>query len=89
MHIPPDQPLVTDAALQLVHDKRYLDAFTTMTLEPDEIRRIGFGVACMSNADVVERTLAEVAGTLLTARLALQHGLAVSVDYLFCMLTIE
>eukprot|EP00983_Pelagomonas_calceolata_P129594 1161621-Pelagomonas_calceolata.AAC.2 len=37
----------------------------------------GFGVACMRNPDVVERTLAEVAGTLLTARLALQHGLAV------------
>jgi len=31
----------------------------------------------MRNPDVVERTLAEVAGTLLTARLALQHGLAV------------
>eukprot|EP00200_Dunaliella_tertiolecta_P002901 CAMPEP_0202348356 /NCGR_PEP_ID=MMETSP1126-20121109/6320_1 /ASSEMBLY_ACC=CAM_ASM_000457 /TAXON_ID=3047 /ORGANISM="Dunaliella tertiolecta, Strain CCMP1320" /LENGTH=240 /DNA_ID=CAMNT_0048940029 /DNA_START=373 /DNA_END=1095 /DNA_ORIENTATION=+ len=49
-----------------------------MTLNDEQIRRIGFGVACMRNPDVVERTLAEVAGTLLTARLALQHGLAVN-----------
>ncbi|KAF5839593.1 histone deacetylase [Dunaliella salina] len=79
VHQPPQtQPLVSETALHMVHDKDYLRAFTTMTLNDDQIRRIGFGAACMRNPDVVERTLAEVAGTLLTARLALQHGLAVN-----------
>lgn len=37
--------------------------------------RIGFGATTRTQI-LVDRTKAEVAGTLLTARLALQHGLA-------------
>lgn len=39
------------------------------------MRRIGFGEATRSQV-LIDRTLAEVAGTLLTAELALEHGLA-------------
>jgi acetoin utilization deacetylase AcuC-like enzyme len=39
--------------------------------------RIGFGAATRTPS-LVDRTKSEVAGTLLTAQLALQHGLAVS-----------
>ncbi len=39
------------------------------------MRRIGFGETTRSHV-LIDRTLAEVAGTLLTAELALAHGLA-------------
>jgi hypothetical protein len=49
---------------------------STTTIIPDRhTRSIGFGAATQTRL-LVERTKAEVAGTLLTAQLALKHGLA-------------
>eukprot|EP00639_Heterosigma_akashiwo_P018038 CAMPEP_0206382724 /NCGR_PEP_ID=MMETSP0294-20121207/13465_1 /ASSEMBLY_ACC=CAM_ASM_000327 /TAXON_ID=39354 /ORGANISM="Heterosigma akashiwo, Strain CCMP2393" /LENGTH=371 /DNA_ID=CAMNT_0053832529 /DNA_START=49 /DNA_END=1161 /DNA_ORIENTATION=+ len=56
----------------LVHDERYYKGFLDNTLTNDEWRRIGF----RPGPGLVRRTRLEVAGTLLTAQLALQHGLA-------------
>lgn len=50
-------------------------AFSNGLLDPAAVRRIGFGAAT-STPSLITRTKAEVAGTLLTARLALAHGLA-------------
>lgn len=58
--------------LGLVHDPAYIDAFCDGTLEPRAVRRIGLP---WSEA-LVHRTRIAVAGTVLTARLALAHGLA-------------
>ena len=75
VHIP--QENIQDEQLALVHTKEFLHAFNTSTLDEARIRRIGFGAAT-STPVLIERTRSEVAGTLLTARLALQHGLAVN-----------
>jgi acetoin utilization deacetylase AcuC-like enzyme len=48
-----------------------------IALLPKYACRIGFGAATRTQT-LVDRTKSEVAGTLLTAQLALQHGLAVS-----------
>ncbi|KAK9804901.1 hypothetical protein WJX72_010870 [[Myrmecia] bisecta] len=61
--------------LQLVHDAQYVDRFCTGTLDAELERRIGFGEVTRQPI-LIERTLAEVAGTLHTAELALQCGLA-------------
>eukprot|EP00983_Pelagomonas_calceolata_P129595 1161621-Pelagomonas_calceolata.AAC.3 len=45
VHQPQTQPLVSEAALHMVHDKDYLRAFTTMTLNDEQIRRIGRAVS--------------------------------------------
>jgi len=73
LHCPPLLP--PDDMLALVHCPEYLAAFSTGALDESRVRRIGFG-AVTHTAALVERTKAEVAGTLLTARLALQHGVA-------------
>ncbi|MEW5314063.1 MAG: hypothetical protein WDW38_005587 [Sanguina aurantia] len=75
-HPPPHLP--TDEQLLMVHTPEYLSAFSSGTLETSLVRRIGFG-AVVSSPDLIERTKAEVAGTLLTARLALKYGLACNV----------
>jgi len=65
----------TDQVLSLVHDKQYLEAFSSGQLDEARTRRIGFG-AVTASSSLIERTKMEVAGTLLTARLALEHGIA-------------
>ncbi|KXZ46890.1 hypothetical protein GPECTOR_39g384 [Gonium pectorale] len=63
--------------LEQVHDPDYLRLFSSCQLDEERVRRIGFGAATRTPV-LVRRTKAEVAGTLLTARLALRHGLAVN-----------
>ncbi len=58
--------------LELVHDRDYIHAYRTGTLEPQAQRRIGLPWS----EGVVHRTLTAVGGTILTAKLALEHGLA-------------
>jgi len=60
------------AWLQQAHTPAYVDAALGLKLEPAAQRRIGLPIT----ADVVRRSRAASAGTVLTARLALQHGLA-------------
>ncbi|PRW61526.1 histone deacetylase [Chlorella sorokiniana] len=61
--------------LNLVHSPEYVDAFCSGSLDEQRMRRIGFGEATRSQV-LIDRTLAELAGTLLTAELALAHGMA-------------
>ncbi|MCG9884372.1 MAG: histone deacetylase [Cyanobacteria bacterium] len=58
--------------IELVHDRTYIDQYCTGTLDAKAQRRIGLPW----NPAVVRRTQLAVGGTVLTARLALQHGLA-------------
>ena len=60
-----------------VHTPRYYYGFVNDTLDAKEMRRIGFQQR-PSHADLVLRTRLEVGGTVLAARLALEHGLAAS-----------
>eukprot|EP00775_Hariotina_reticulata_P004752 gene4752-5002_t len=73
VHVPPALP--SDGDLALVHCPQYLEAFSSCSLDDVRVRRIGFGPATRTQL-LIDRTKAEVAGTLLTAQLALQHGLA-------------
>ncbi|KAI8476146.1 MAG: hypothetical protein J3K34DRAFT_402225 [Monoraphidium minutum] len=73
VHTPPSLP--TDAELAIVHCPEYLAAFSSCSLDAPRLRRIGLRDAA-STPLLVARTKAEVAGTLLTAELALQRGLA-------------
>lgn len=75
--VAPEPP--PDEWFELVHDASYYRSFCAdpPTLDPTLLRRIGFHNA-PSHKQLVERTRLEVAGTVLTARLALEHGLAVS-----------
>ena len=75
IHIPSSD--IQDEQLALVHTREYVDAFNNGKLDDARLRRIGFG-AVTSTRSLIERTRSEVAGTLLTARLALEHGLAVN-----------
>lgn len=70
-HIP---EIATVAQLQLVHDPAYVTAYLTGTLDTRAMRRIGFP---WSSA-LVMRTCTAVGGTILTATLALEQGLACS-----------
>ncbi len=58
--------------LRHAHDAAYVAAVIGRRLPPDAIRRLGLPLS----AEVVTRARAATAGTLLTARLALDHGLA-------------
>ncbi|XP_075265613.1 uncharacterized protein SYNPCC7002_A1628-like [Convolutriloba macropyga] len=69
--------LPTKEELLAVHSEAYLDDFLAGTLPAPIVRRIGFN-EIIHTETLVRRTLWECAGTLLTARLALQHGLAVN-----------
>jgi acetoin utilization deacetylase AcuC-like enzyme len=67
------QPLpVPRRWLELVHSQRYHQAFSRGTLLPAEQRRIGLP----DSPALVRRTWLAVGGTVLTARLALNHGVA-------------
>jgi acetoin utilization deacetylase AcuC-like enzyme len=58
--------------LELVHSQLYHQAFSRGELSPAEQRRIGLP----ATAPLVRRTWLAVGGTVLTARLALEHGVA-------------
>ena len=58
--------------LALTHDRTYVDQVFACSVSREIERRIGLPVS----ASVVRRARASAAGTLLAARLALQHGLA-------------
>ena len=58
--------------LELVHSPRYHRAFARGELNPQEQRRIGLP----ATTPLVQRTWLAVGGTVLTARLALRHGVA-------------
>ena len=66
----PERP--PQAWLELVHAPQYVEAYCAGTLDARAMRRIGFPWA----ARLVNRTCIAVGGTVLTAHLALQHGLA-------------
>lgn len=76
VHVPME--IATDEQLHMVHDKDFVARFSSGELTETEMRRIGFGEVTR-HPDLIERTKAEVAGTLLTAELALQHGVACNV----------
>ncbi|MGI9435642.1 MAG: histone deacetylase family protein [Geminicoccaceae bacterium] len=58
--------------LLTVHGEAYVDAILNQTLTSDLVRRIGLPIT----PAVARRAVAATGGTLLTARLALNHGLA-------------
>ena len=58
--------------LELVHPRKYHEAFARQRLSSAEARRIGLP----PTPGVVRRSWLAVGGTVLTARLALRHGLA-------------
>ena len=60
------------AWLKRVHDAGYVDAIFTQTVDPRIARRIGLPIT----EAVAARAAAANGGTVLTARLALEHGLA-------------
>ena len=62
----------TPAMLRHAHEAAYVAAVIGRRLPPDAIRRLGLPLS----PEVVTRARAATAGTLLTARLALDHGLA-------------
>lgn len=65
------EPIDLDS-LRLVHDAAYLRGVVELTLPADVVRRIG-----MPNTEsVAARARAATGGTLLAARLALEHGIA-------------
>ena len=67
------QPLpVPRRWMELVHPRRYHQAFCRGELDRQAQRRIGLP----ATTPLVQRTWLAVGGTVLTARLALQHGLA-------------
>ncbi len=65
-------PLAGRQWLSLVHDADYIDRFFNGTLDASALRRIGLPWS----PALVRRTCAETGGTVLTAHLALEHGLA-------------
>ena len=62
----------TAERLAAAHDPSYVAAVLGRRLPPEAVRRLGLPLS----AAVVTRARAATAGTLLTARLALEHGLA-------------
>ncbi|WP_235440782.1 histone deacetylase family protein, partial [Limnoraphis robusta] len=58
--------------IELVHDRDYVQAYCQGTLDPKAQRRIGLPWS----PALANRTCIAVAGTVLTAKLALSHGLA-------------
>lgn len=66
-HIP--EPLET-AQLTQVLEPRYVNALISGTLDTKAMRRIGFPWS----QQLIERTLTAAGGTVLTAKLALEHG---------------
>lgn len=67
------QPAVVDV-VKLAHAPAYVEAYLEGSLDARAMRRIGFPWS----AQLVRRTLTALGSTLLTAELALQHGIACS-----------
>ncbi|MGY6528877.1 MAG: histone deacetylase family protein [Cyanobacterium sp.] len=63
--------IATPEILQLVHHPDYVEKYCNGTLEPKALRRIGLPWS----EGVVQRTCTAVAGTILTAQLALKYGI--------------
>ncbi len=63
---------VTRAQIEQVHDADFVTSYLTGEIGAKEMRRIGFPW----NEAIVRRTVRAAGGTLLTARLAFQHGIA-------------
>ncbi|GAA5188966.1 histone deacetylase [Ferrimonas gelatinilytica] len=63
---------ITPEQLALVHDTDYLTRFLNGTLSSTALRRIGFPWS----EQLVQRTLRSCGGTLATATLAVEHGVA-------------
>lgn len=63
---------VPDARAAAVHARAYVDRVATQTLRPEEVRAIGLP----DTPAVARRAFLSAAGTLLAARLALEHGIA-------------
>lgn len=66
--------LAKDVDLLRAHDTGYIQRFRSNTWLPEESRRVGLPWSL----GLVQRTLREVGGTLLSAELACRHGLAVN-----------
>ncbi len=66
----PDRP--PHSWIELVHTSDYVNAYCTGTLDPKAQRRIGLPWS----PELVNRTCTAVGGTVLTAQLALERGLA-------------
>ncbi|MEB3120961.1 MAG: histone deacetylase [Snowella sp.] len=67
------QPEIPDQSLlELVHTPDYIENYCQGTLDPKAQRRIGLPWS----AELVRRTCTAVGGTILTAKLALEHGVA-------------
>ncbi len=64
--------MATAAMLTTVHERTHVEAFLNGTQSTQQLRRIGLPWS----PALVKRTCTALGGTLLTARLALQHGLA-------------
>jgi acetoin utilization deacetylase AcuC-like enzyme len=69
VHVP---ELAPPEWLTLAHAPAYVDAVLSQSLDAAAVRRIGLPIT----AEVATRARAASAGTVLTARLALEHGLA-------------
>jgi acetoin utilization deacetylase AcuC-like enzyme len=66
-------PDIADRSLlTLVHEPAYVDAYLTGTIDPKAMRRIGFPWS----PQLVRRTCTAVGGTVLTAQLAIEQGIA-------------
>lgn len=66
--------LPSQSWIELVHDPNYVNDYRFGTLDSLALRRIGLPWS----ESLVTRTLTAVGGTILTARLALTHGIAVN-----------
>ena len=64
----------TDDELRTVHTAEYVERFNTGSLEPPEVRRIGFPWS----PELVERSRRAVGGTVAAARHALSAGIAMN-----------
>ena len=73
MHTPIEDP--PHEWFEAVHERSYYRAFLSGELGEQAERRIGFGSEMRQSA-LKQRTRLECAGTVLTADLALRHGLA-------------
>jgi acetoin utilization deacetylase AcuC-like enzyme len=69
-----DPPRASDEALALVHTPDYLHRFRDGSLEPGELRRIGFPWS----PALVERSYRAVGGTIEAARHALAYGISMN-----------
>ncbi|KFZ38053.1 histone deacetylase [Shewanella mangrovi] len=62
--------------IKQVHDAEYVDGLINGSLDAKQLRRIGFPWS----SELIERTLFSIGGTLLAAKLALEHGIATQIS---------